>query len=117
MSGRLPISQVPARTHTSLPPDAKVALALAKNTLKAGGCLRRFGNTQGRTPVEGPPLPKPSRGCEYFEVQVGYARPGDPRGDDGRKRLVLEVDTSARQIRETYYTEEHYAKFSFWRVV
>lgn len=115
MSGRIAVSQIPYRSCASLPEETKVALITAKNTLKAGGTLRRFGNTQGRTPLEGPPLPDPSQGCEYYEVQVGQARPEDPR-PGGQKRLVLEVNTSSRQVLEVYYSEMHYAKFSFWRV-
>jgi hypothetical protein len=116
MSGRIAKSQIPLRSQTSLPPDAKFALITAKNALKAGALLRSFGNTSGRTELEGPPLPDPSKGCAYYEVQVGQARPGDPKGEKGQKRLVLEVNTSSKQILETYYTEEHYAKFTFFRI-
>lgn len=119
MSGRIAKSQIPIRSQASLPTDAKVALIEAKNALKARlpGRAFEFGNERGRTDLEGPPLPDPSQGCAYYEVQVGQARPDDPQGERGSKRLVLEVNTSSRQLMETYYTEDHYAKFTFFRIV
>lgn len=117
MSGRIAKSQLPIRSQSSLPTDAKVALIEAKNALKAGLPMRVFGNQRGRTALEGPPLPDPSQGCAYSEIQVGQARPDDPQGEKGSKRLVLEVNTSSRQLMEIYYTEDHYAKFTFFRIV
>jgi hypothetical protein len=109
-------SQIPIKRQTSLPPDAKFAYIMATNTLKAGEVLRSFGNESGRTSLEGPPLPHPSQGGAYFEVQVGQARPGDPRGERGKKRFVLEIKTSSKQIEETDYAEGQYAKFTFFRI-
>lgn len=117
MSGRIAKSQVPIRHQASLPTDALMALIEAKNILKAGGTLRSFSNSRGNSPIEGPPLPDPSQGCVYYEMDVGQARPGDPLGERGSKRIVLEVNESSRQIMEVYYTEEHYGKFTFARVV
>ncbi len=116
MSGRIAKSQIPTKSEMSLPPDVKFALITAKNRLKIGGAFREFRNQQGRTDLEGPPLPAPDQGCAYYEVQVGEARPGDPMGEAGAKRLVLEVVVPARQIREIYYTDEHYGKFTFVRI-
>jgi hypothetical protein len=117
MSGLIAKSQVPVKSASSLPPDVRFALITAKNQLKAGLVLRRFRNEQGRDDTEGPPLPKPSAGCDYYEVQVGEAREGDPQGEAGSKRLVLEVNSSSRQLMEIYFTEEHYAKFTFFRII
>ncbi len=117
MSGLIAKSQIPLRPQGSLPPDARVALITAKNSVKSGAALRSFGNDRGRTIVEGSPLPKPAVGCAYFEFDVGQAHPGDQRGERGVKRLVLEVNGATRQILETYYTEEHYGKFTFYRIV
>jgi hypothetical protein len=115
MSGRIAKSQIPVRSQASLPPDALVALIQAKNALRAGTALRLFRNERGGI-NEGPPLPDPAQGCEYYEVQVGQARPEDERGQAGSHRLVLEVNVSSRQILETYYTEEHYGKNTFVRI-
>ena len=117
MSGRIAKSQIPLKAQNSLPPDALIALIEAKNMLRTGGTLRPFKNERGRTNLEGPPLPDPSQGCAYLEKQVGYARPGDPLGESGSKRLVLEVNITSRQIMEIYYTQEHYGKFTFERIV
>jgi len=113
MSGRIPKSQIPVRSHASLPQDARIALINAKNALKSGAVFRVFGNQRGRTSLEGPPLPEPSQGCLYYEVQVGQTR----AGGSGVKRLVLEVNSSSKQIMEVYYTDEHYAKTTFVRIV
>jgi hypothetical protein len=117
MSGRIAKSQIPVKSQATLPPDALIALIEAKNLLKAGGRLRLFTNERGNSPLEGPPLPDPSWGCSYYENQVGHARPGDKKGESGVKRLVLEVNTSNNQIIEVYYTDEHYGKFTFVRIV
>jgi hypothetical protein len=117
MSGRIAKSQIPLRYQATLPTDASIALIEAKNSFKAGGSLPRFSNARGNSLLEGPPLPDPAQGCAYFEKQVGHARPGDPKGERGSKRLVLEVNLSNNQILEIYYTEEHYGKFTFERVV
>jgi hypothetical protein len=117
MSGRIAKSQIPLRHQATLSPDALIALIQAKNLIKARGALRSFKNEQGNSPLEGPPLPDPAQGCAYFEQQVGQARPGDPLGQRGSRRLVLEVNVTSFQILEVYYTEEHYGKFSFVRIV
>lgn len=117
MSGRIAKSQITIRHQASLPVDALMAYIEAKNLLKAGGALRVFANSRGNSPFEGPPLPAPSQGCVYYELQVGQARPGDPQGRAGSKRLVLEANEKSEQLMEAYYTEEHYGKFTFWRIV
>jgi hypothetical protein len=117
MSGRIAKSQIPVKSQATLPADASFALIEAKNLLKAGGKLRPFGNDRGNSPLEGPPLPDPSQGCVYYEKQVGHARPGDKQGASGSKRLVLEVNTTSQQIMEVYYTEDHYGKTTFVRIV
>jgi hypothetical protein len=78
MSGKIAKSQVPVWSHERLPPQAKVALMAAKNTIRCGGRIEPFGNEYGRERGDGPPLPKPAQGCSYYEFQVGQARPGDP---------------------------------------
>src|SRR5262249_47447456 len=90
MSGRIAKSQIPILRQSALTPDARTALIEVKNHLKAGGTLKQFGNYGGNTPLEGPPLPDPSQGCIYYEKQVGHARAGDPQGEAGSKRLVIE---------------------------
>jgi hypothetical protein len=117
MSGLIAKSQIPVKSQASLPHDATIALIEVKNLLRAGCMLRLFANDRGNSPLEGPPLPKPSQGCVYYEKQVGQARPGDQAGEKGSRRLVLEVNTASKKIMEVYYTEEHYSKTTFVRIV
>jgi len=51
----------------------------------------------------------------YHEFQVGESRHAQPTA--GRKRIVIEFHTASRQVLEVYYTEYHYLKFSFFRIV
>jgi guanyl-specific ribonuclease Sa len=118
MSGRIAKSQIPLLAHNQLPDDARVALIGVKNGLRNRQLPRRgFGNDRGNTPLEGPPLPQLALGCQYFECDVGQARPGDPLGRRGSKRLVVEINGSSFQLMDVYYTDEHYGKFTFYRVV
>jgi guanyl-specific ribonuclease Sa len=117
MSGRLAKSQVPIMGHSQLPPDAKRALIEAKNTLRRDLPFRTFDNQRGRTELEGPPLPEPSQGYLYAEFDVGQARPEDPKGERGTRRLVLEIRKSTYEILEIYFTPNHYEKFSFYRII
>lgn len=116
MSGKISKSQIPILPRISLPPDASIALIEAKNLIRAGAKLKLFENKQGRTPLEGSPLPGLSDGCTYYEHRVGRAHPGDPL-PGGVRRLVFEVNDKSRQILEVYFTDEHYGKGSLVRVV
>lgn len=111
MSGFISKSRIPTRSHQWLPPAAKAALAQAKNDLRNGQNLEPFGNNFGG-PGDGPPLPKVSQGCGYFEVQVGHAHPGDDQ-PAGRYRLVLEINLGSDEVLAVYYTQEHYTKGTF----
>lgn len=121
MSGRMSKSRVPLKPQSSLPLDAAVALITAKNQIKSNAPLAQFGNNRGNPSLrggpDGPPLPDPSNGCDYFEWDIGAARDGDPEGKRGVRRFVFEINLSSRQVLEVYYTEEHYRKFSFFRIV
>ena len=77
--------------------------------------LKQFGNERGGYDGNGSPLPQLSAGCTYHEIQVGESR--DPAPNAGKKRFVVEFHTSSRQIREVYYTANHYLKFSFFRII
>lgn len=113
MSGKLAKSQVPIIRQRQLPLPAKRAIAQLKNDLRRGQLPRRFGNTS--RDKAGSPLPRLDDGCVYFEVQVGHGRPGP--ADRGAQRLVVEIDEKSRQIREIYFTQKHYCKGTFYRVV
>ncbi len=117
MSGRISKSQIPVRHQSTLPHEALEALIKAKNDIRANVPLRSFGNTRGNTRMEGPPLPGVSQGCDYYEIQVGKAREEDQKGEGGSKRLVLELNSKSKQIMEVYYTDAHYTKFTFVRIV
>jgi hypothetical protein len=116
VSGRIHKSRIPIRSHASLAPEVREEIANAKNALKAGPALPFFDNLPDRALADGPPLPVLSDGCRYFELQVGEAHPDDSR-PRGRRRLVLEVHQPSRRILEIYYTENHYAKFTFVRII
>lgn len=45
-------------------------------------------------------------GGRLYEAYVGQARPGDPRGADGTRRLVLRVEFG--RITEMYFSDNHY---------
>lgn len=96
----------------NLPPEVKEAIAKAKNAIRNNTLRDVFGNSKGRGHGDGPPLPDPAHGCKFVEWDVGKAGPEDR----GARRLVFELHSSGR-ILETYYTDEHYAKFSFLRIV
>jgi hypothetical protein len=120
MSGRIAKSQVPILGRDSLPPDVREAVINVKNEHRRGELIRKvneFANRRDPLNASGPPLPTPQQGCAYFEWDVGHANDGDTISRRGRKRLVLEVNTSSLEIKEIYYTDEHYAKFSFFRIV
>jgi hypothetical protein len=115
MSNRIQVSRIPIKPLSALPPGAKAALIGAKNRLRDGLPMTEFGNEYGAYEGDGSPLPQLSAGCAYLEVQAGESR--DPLPTRGKKRFVIEFHTSSRQIREIYYTEDHYLKFSFFRIV
>lgn len=120
MSGRIAKSQVPTLSRDSLPPDVRSAIIAAKNGHRDGDLVRavnEFANRRDPLNATGPPLPTPSQGCEYYEWDVGQAHQDDTTSRRGKKRLVLEVNASSLEIKEIYYTDEHYAKFSFFRIV
>ncbi len=94
----------------------KETIINAKKDIDQNISLSLFGNAYGQVPGEGPPLPALSHGCKYVEFQVGSAHAGDPKRA-GRRRLVFEVHVGSRKVKETYYTEDHYAKFTFYRIV
>lgn len=117
MSGRIARSPIPVRAQHTLSSEALTAIIQAKNAIRSGQFGGLFGNQYGNFPGEGPPLPAPALGSTYFEWDVGQARPGDSRGQRGSKRLVLEISEKSGQILEMYYTDEHYGKFTFVRIV
>jgi hypothetical protein len=116
MSGRIPKSQIPVKRLVDLAPPDKADIIRAKNSVRENAALRFFGNEQGSGPGDGPPLPGLSHGSRYVEFPVGQAHPGDAR-QAGRKRVVFELHIGTGKILETYFTPEHYAKFSFYRIV
>ena len=115
MSGRIHKSRIPILLSVNLPPEIREQLIRAKQDVTAGINRNPFGNQRGG-PGDGPPLPGLPNGSEYVECQLGNARLGDSR-PPGKRRAVFEVHSATRRIMETYYTEDHYAKFSFWRLV
>jgi hypothetical protein len=119
MSGRIHIDRIERRPYATLPGEVQMAIINVKNILRhsprGAAALTLYGNAFGGQ-NDGPPLPKVSAGCSYREVDVGMAHSDDPKGRRGVRRLVFEIDASGR-IRETYYTEEHYTKGTFSRIV
>ena len=115
MSGYIHKSQIPVQSQASLAPEVRAAIGDAKNQVRAGIAHEAFRNDKDTQRGDGSPLPALSQGWRYVEFQVGAAHEHDPR-PRGVRRLVVELDPSNR-IREIYYTENHYAKFSFVKVV
>lgn len=116
MSGKIARSQVPTISKGSLPGDVRTALAKLRAAVSAGRMPRAFGNSNLPKEGEGSPLPRLSDGCQYVEFPVGSAHSGDSR-PAGSRRLVAEVVTKSRQIREIYFTDQHHRKGSFKRIV
>lgn len=114
MSGMLARSQVPTKRQSDLPVDVRAAIVTLKNRIRTGGdsSPRTFNNRKDVTRSTGQPLPKPAQGCCYVEGDVGRGRV-----DRGKRRLVAEVVESTKQIREIYFSDEHYLKGSFVRIV
>lgn len=114
MSGRIHKSRIPIKPKIALPPEIRAELIRAKQKVVAGINLKTFDNQRGGF-GDGPPLPGLQDGSTYVECQLGEARVGDPR-PGGRRRVVFEVHIASRRIVETYYTDQHYVKFSFYRL-
>ena len=117
-----PKHQFPRLHRDSLPADITLALATLRNDLKesmkepAGKLSENkykvFGNNRQRSdPTD--PLPKPAQGCRYREVRVGQSREFNEQGEPkpGKRRLVVELNEKPRQLREIYFTNDHYQGF------
>jgi len=115
MSNRIHKSRIPIKHSSALSPQAREALIKAKQDLRTGVKRTEFENNRGAYDGDGSPLPQLSAGCEYREFDVGSS--SGPNPDRGRKRFVIEFHTASRQVREIYFTENHYLKFSFLRIV
>jgi guanyl-specific ribonuclease Sa len=95
----------------SLPEDVRIAVTQVKNRI-GRGLPPRAQTFRNRPAV----LPNLDDGCQYYEFQVGAAHPDDQR-PAGQRRLVVEVNEKALQVREIYFTDQHYASGSFQRIV
>jgi len=116
-------SRMPIVGRDNIAIEIKETRLNAKNILRDGlfvlpngKTLTQFKNQHGADKFDGPPLPKPSRGCIYLEVDVGAAHSDDPKGKRGRRRLVLEFHEKSRTVKSEYYTPDHYRKFSFVKI-
>ena len=104
-------SLIPTVGRLTLAEDVRIAITNLKNRIGVG-IPPRSQIFHNRPSV----LPNLDDGCEYYEFQVGAAHPGDAQ-PAGKRRLVVEVNVKPRQVREIYFTDEHYAHGSFRRVV
>jgi hypothetical protein len=126
MSGMVSKSQIPVRHRASLPGDVQIAIGNLKNAIERGDRLTVYENHK---PFSGPPsakvpdhdgerrpgpspLPRLDNGCLYYEFDVGAGRQ-----NRGNRRLVAEIVTASRQIRSLYFTDDHYTKGSFVRLL
>lgn len=114
MSGMISKSQVPTVSRSALPADVQLGIVNLKNRIRRalGSFPTTFNNRKDVERSTGQPLPKLDRGCQYVEGDVGRGR-----SDRGKRRLVAEVVQSTGQIREIYFSDEHYLKGSFVRVI
>lgn len=100
-----------------LPPEVYTAWVQAKQSVRSGTPEPDlFTNQRGGYDGDGSPLPKPAKGYLYRKFQVGSAHEGDPR-KLGVRRLVLEVHKHNGDVGESYYTDDHYTKGSFIRIL
>ena len=115
MSGMVSKSQIPVMRSSERPGDLQTAIITFKNQWRAGTNIAVFWN--GKPDEDGhrhpgpSPLPRLSNGCCYYEYDVGRGH-----SNRGRRRIVAEVVTSSRSIREIYFTDEHYTKGTFARL-
>lgn len=144
MSGRIQISQIPVKSRQSLSRNESDLLIVAKNLIKASGAKagREFRNeknvekpvdpkNQNSAQVEAgiaptkeivkrsrlpEPLPKPQDGYAYREFDAGLVEWNGVKWR-GKWRFVIEVHLSRNTFGNIYYTEEHYQKFTFFRIV
>ena len=114
MSGMISKSQVPTVSRSALPADVQMGIVNLKNRIRRGMGRgpRAFDNRKDVERSTGQPLPKLGRGCQYVEGDVGRGR-----WDRGKRRLVAEIVESTSQVREIYFSDEHYLKGSFVRVI
>ena len=89
----------------SLGADVVAAIAQAKNDFR----LNRLRLYEGRELIE-----PHSQGAMLLEVYVGTARPNDPQGASGKRRIVLKVQSG--QISEMYFSDNHYQRGSWKRI-
>lgn len=115
MSGKIQKSQIRAVYRRDLPPQVLEAWIAAKQSARTN-CGKTFTNARGGYVGDGSPLPKPAKGFGYREYQVGAAHPGDSE-PAGQRRLVLEVHLENGDVGESYYTDMHYCKGSFIRIL
>jgi hypothetical protein len=95
-------------TKGSLGSDVVAAIIRAKNDL----AFNRLRSYEGRE-INDPDLGRV--GTNFLEADVGQARPGDPQGPRGAKRLVLKVQN--RRIVAMYFSDGHYRPGSWVRIV
>jgi hypothetical protein len=114
MSSSIHKSRIPIKLKFALSDEARKVLIEAKNLLRSGATTELFFNNRGAYDGDGSPLPQLDHGCEYREFDIGES--SDPVPKRGKKRFVIEFHSSSRQVKNVYFTENHYLKFSFFRI-
>ena len=104
-------AQIPTVQSALLPADAKEAIRSMRTLLRS-----RLPGRQHNHDNKPALLPNPDNGCKYFEFDVGHAHPGDTKSPRGKRRIVVEVVTKSKEVREIYFTDTHYQSGSFRRV-
>jgi hypothetical protein len=117
MSGLRSLSQIPTISRLQLSPGERASLIAAQNRVRGVRTLDElepFLNNKEARSRRGPsPLPRPALGCAYYEFDAGQ----DRDGGRGSHRFVFEINRSSREIKNIFYTDEHYAKRSFTLVL
>ncbi len=98
-------------SNDRLPPDVRMAVAEFKRELRAGKGRAAIANLTQYENRDGG-LPRAAAGQSYYEYQVGWARPGDPR-PRGKRRLVALVD-AGQNVLKMYFSDDHYT-LGNWR--
>src|SRR5438067_5921395 len=114
MSGMPSLSQIKRMSKFQLSPEELKSLIEAKNLVRSVESLDNltsFLNNKEKFSQSGPsPLPGAAQGCGYYEFDAGK----DREGGRGCHRFVFEINRSSRQIEKILYTDEHYAKTTFF---
>jgi hypothetical protein len=119
MPGHPNKDRMPKKYLSQLGRVQRTALVEAKNDIKLRGPKagdREFRNTHGLNRSDGSPLPKLDAGFIYREFRAGLAHKGDLKSA-GKFRFVFQIHVCSWIFSSIYYTDAHYDKETFFKLV